>query len=139
MAGGAGRATRSGRSRRAHGQATVEFAFALPVIVVALLLVLQVALVARSQILVVNAARSGARAAAVGEDAAGAAATTPGLDPGRMAVQTSGGSAPGAMVTVTVRYRAATDVPLVGGLLGEPSLEASVAMRVEGPSWEGGP
>lgn len=135
MAGGTGRATAPGRSRRADGQATVELAFALPVVVLALLLVIQVALVARAQILVVNAARAGARAAAVGESPQGAAAATPGLAPGRVVVSSTGGGAPGSMVTVTVRYRAATDVPLVGGLLGEPTLEASVAMRVEGPRY----
>jgi len=107
---------------------------ALPVVVVALLLVIQVALVARSQILVVNAARSGARAAAVGESAEAAAAGSPGLDGGRLAVSVAGGGGPGAMVTVTVRYRSPTDVPLVGGLLGEPTVQASVTMRVEGPA-----
>jgi hypothetical protein len=34
-------------------------------------------------------------------------------------------------VEVRVRYRAPTDVPLVGGLFGEPTLEASVTMAVE--------
>ena len=133
MVGGTGRATAPGRFRRAGGQATVELAFALPVVVLALLLVVQMALIARAQILVVDAARSGARAAAVGESPEGPAAETPGLDPGRVAVSTSGGGSPGSMVRVTVRYRAPTDVPLVGGLLGEPTVEASVAMRVEGP------
>jgi TadE-like protein len=135
VAGGVGRARSPVRPRRAGGQATVEFALALPVIVLALLLVIQLALVARSQILVVNAARAGARAAAVGESPAGAAATTPGLDAGRLTVASSGGGPPGSMVTVTVRYRSPTDVPLVGRLLGDPSLQASVAMRVEGPSY----
>jgi hypothetical protein len=37
------------------------------------------------------------------------------------------------MVTVTVRYRSPTEVPLVGGLLGDPTVQASVTMRVEGP------
>ena len=30
-----------------------------------------------------------------------------------------------------VRYRAATDVPLVGALFGEPTLQATVTMAVE--------
>lgn len=133
MAGGTGRATAPGRSRRADGQATVEFALALPVIVLSLLLVIQVALVARSQVLVVNAARAGARAASVGESASSAAADSPGLDGGRITVGVAGGGGPGSMVTVTVRYSAPTDVPLVGRLLGEPTVQASVTMRVEGP------
>lgn len=138
MVDGSGRARAPGRPRRAGrdaGQASVEFALALPVVVLALLLVIQVALVARSQVLVVNAARAGARAASVGEDPSGAAASTPGLDGGRLAVATSGGGGPGSLVTVRVRYRSPTDVPLVGRLLGDPTVEASVTMRVEGPSY----
>jgi hypothetical protein len=97
----------------------VELALALPVVVLALLLVVQVALVARAQVLVVHAAREGARAASVGEPAAAAARATPGLEPGRLAVHQGGGGTAGALVTVSVAYRAATEVPLVGGLLGD--------------------
>ncbi len=110
----------------------MELALALPVVVLALLLVLQVALLARAQVLVVHAAREGARAAAVGEPAD--AAATPGLVGGRVTVHRSGGRAPGDLVTVAVTYRAPTDVPLVGGLLGDVDLRAAVTMRVEGPT-----
>lgn len=123
------------RAPRQRGQATVELALALPVVVLALLLVIQVAMVARAQILVVNAAREGARAAAVGESAEGAAARTPGVDGKDLTVVTSGGTRPGSIVTVTVTLRARTDVALVGGLVPDPTLTASVAMRVEGPRW----
>ncbi|CAN5451292.1 hypothetical protein BH10ACT1_BH10ACT1_32350 [soil metagenome] len=111
-------------------------ALALPVLVLALLLVVQLALVARSQILVVHAAREGARAAAVDPRpgaAARAARATPGLDPARVQVEVGPRGAPGSTVRVTVRYRAATEVPLVGGLLGDVLLRATVAMRVEEP------
>jgi len=118
------------------GQSTVELVLLLPVVVLALLLVVQVGLVARAQVLVVDAAREGARAAAVdGATAAtGAAATTPGLRAGRIDV--AAGNEPGRsgdLVRVVVRYRAPTDVPLVGALLGEPTLRAEVVMRVEDP------
>ena len=117
-----------------RGQATVEVALALPVVVMVLLLVIQVALVARAQLLVVHAAREGARAAAVDArpDVARRAATaTPGLRPERVRVELRGGAAPGDAVRVTVRYRAPTDVALVGFLLGEPDLSATVVMRRE--------
>lgn len=116
---------------RARGQATVEVALALPVVVLALLLVIQVALIARAQVLVTHAAREGARAAAVdGPSAAGPAArATPGLRAGRVHVATSGGSEAGDAVRVTVRYRAPTDLPIVGALLGDPELSAVVVMR----------
>lgn len=131
------------RGRRAtgcRGQATVEVALALPVVVLALLLVVQVALVARDQILVVQAAREGARAAAVDpRPGAGAAAAraTPGLRASRLRVATSPRGEPGTIVRVTVRYRSPTDVPLVGLLVGDPELTATVAMRVEGTGAEG--
>ena len=64
--------TRS-RARGDHGQATVELALCLPVVVIALLAVLQVAVVARDHVLVAHAAREAARAVAVGADQATAA------------------------------------------------------------------
>lgn len=113
-----------------RGQATVELALVLPVVILVLLAVVQVAVVARSQILVVDAARAGARAAAVRSGAAPAAARrTPGLDEERLEVAES--SDPGGDVAVLVRYRAPTDVPLVGALFGEPTLQATVTMAVE--------
>ncbi len=120
------------RGRGNQGQATVEFALALPVVALALLLVIQVGLVARAQLLVAHAAREGARAAAVEGPAAAAPAArrAPGLRPERMVVSTAGGR-PGGLVTVTVRYRAPTEAPLVGLVLGDPTLEANVTMRVE--------
>lgn len=123
--------------RREAGQSTVELVLVLPVVVLALLLVLQVALIARAQVLVVDAAREGARAAAVEGTviaATDAVRRTPGLRVDRLDVDASVG-APGGDARVEVRYRAPTDVPLVGVLLGDPTLTATVVMRVEG---EGG-
>lgn len=118
-----------------RGQATVEVALALPVVVLALLLVIQVALVGRAQVLVTNAAREGARAAAVDPDpgaARAAALAAPGLDPSRVSVEVSPRGDIGSNVTVTVSYRMPTEVALVGPLVGEPTLDATVTMRVEG-------
>jgi hypothetical protein len=36
-------------------------------------------------------------------------------------------------VRVTVVYRAPTQVPLVGELLGDPTIRSATTMRVEGP------
>lgn len=117
-----------------RGQATVEFALALPVVVCVLLAVIQVALVARSQILVTHAAREAARQMAVDPDegkAAAAARATPGLDPRRVSVDVGPRGPVGSTVAVTVTYQAPTDVPLVGALFGDPELRATVSMRVE--------
>lgn len=118
------------------GQATVELVLVLPVVVLALLLVIQVGLIARAQVLVVHAAREGARAAAVdGPDAARAAVeASPGLADGRIEVASATETSRSVdLVRVEVRYRVPTDVPLVGPLVGDPTLTAVVAMRAEGP------
>lgn len=123
------------RQRGERGQATVELALTLPVVVLALLLVVQVALVARTQILVVNAAREGARAAAVDPHPAAAersARGVPGLTPDRLRVSTSSRGLAGSTVSVTVAYETRTEVPLAGRLVGQPVLTATVSMRVEG-------
>jgi len=122
-------------TRRDGGQAAVELALVLPVVVVALLVVVQIALVSRDQIVVIHAAREGARAAAVAPPAqraalAGIAAgrATRGLDTGRVSVATTSGS---GRVRVTVRYGPVTRVPLVGALLGGRSVSATATMAIE--------
>jgi len=119
------------RLRGARGQAAVELALGLPLVFIALLAVVQVVLVARDQIAVLHAAREGARAAAVDRDvgAAGVAAREAlGLDLGRVSVDATRA---GDRVRVVVHYRSATDVPLVGSLLGDIDLSGSATMRAE--------
>ena len=110
---------RRGRSRLAAvrhdrgGQAAVELALALPVVVVFLLGVVQVALVARDQVAIELAAREAARAASVSADpttaATMAAGRVVGLVPIDVAVHIDG-----VTVRVTVRYTDPTDVALIG-------------------------
>ena len=124
------------RRRGARGQATVELALVLPVVLLLILLIVQLGLVIRDQIMVVNAAREGARAAIVEPSTSAAAqavfATTR-LDPARTSVAlTSGGSAP-PLITVTVTYRSTTEVPLIGAMLGDITLTESTTMRREAP------
>ncbi len=57
--------------------------------------------------------------------------STPGLRATRLSVSLTGGSASGDTVTTTLTYRSATEVPLVGALVGDITLKASVSMRVE--------
>lgn len=133
------------------GQAAVEVALVMPVIALLLLGLIQVALVVRDQVLVVHAAREAARAAAVdpspgaarraalaatslsparlevtGPDAAGAGA------PGPAAPRPPGGAgSPGRLVTAVVRYRSATDLPLIGPLLPDVGVRGRATMRRE--------
>ena len=124
--------TRRRRSLRGgqHGQATVEFAFVLPLVVLALLAVVQVGLVVRDQLGVVHAAREAARAASVDPDPGRAVRaahrTLPGAD-----VQVGSRPKLGGEISVTVHYTSVTDLPLVGVLFPDPDLHATSVMRVE--------
>jgi Flp pilus assembly protein TadG len=115
------------------GQAAVELALTVPLVVVLLLAVVQVVVVARDQVAVVHAAREAARAAAVAADpaASGTAAArraASGLDLARLRVSVASA---GDEVRVTIRYRSVTDVPLAGLLVGDVELEGRAVMQRE--------
>jgi Flp pilus assembly protein TadG len=120
------------RRRLDHGQAAVEVALALPIVLLLVLGVVQIVLVVRSQIAVELAARQAARAATVA--AAPAAAATraaeqaTSLRPLHVSVTVAGD-----LVTVTVSYRDPTDAPLVGAAIGDAEVTAAVTMRREPP------
>lgn len=116
------------------GQASVELALLLPVVVVLLLAILQVGLLARDTLLVTHASREAARAAAVDSDpraARDAAIDASGLIAERLEVTVTGREGPGSRVRVEVRYRAPTSIPLVGALLGDRTMWSATTMRVE--------
>lgn len=120
--------------QRERGQAAVELALALPLLAVLALALLQVTLVVRDQVLLTHAAREAAREAAVADDPTAArrgALQGSRLDGERLVVATDGRGGPGSRVTATLTYRSATDVPVVGRLVGDVRLRASVTMRVE--------
>jgi Flp pilus assembly protein TadG len=128
-------AEEAGTARDELGQAATELALVLPLLVLLLLAVVQLTLVARDQLLVVHAARAAAREAAVDprpatvEQAAAKAAST--LKSTRLRAEVSPNGGEHRLVTVDVRYRAPTDVPLVGPLLPDVELRAKAAMRME--------
>jgi hypothetical protein len=96
------------------------------------LLIAQVGLVVRDQVLVVHAAREGARAASVSGapgEAGPAAARATGLDPARLRVETS---MAGNAVSVTARYRSRVGLPVLRLLVDGVELDATVVMRREG-------
>ena len=118
-------------SPREQGQAAVELALAFPIVVVLLLALVQVTLVVRDQVAVIHAAREAARASAATGATAGdgeaAARQATALDSARLSIQV----ATGTEVRATVRYRSPTDVPLVGRLLGDVTVQATAVMRAE--------
>jgi Flp pilus assembly protein TadG len=128
---------RRGRLAGDRGQASVELALLLPLLVLLLLVILQVGLLGRDVVLVTHASREAARAAATDADpgaAATAARSAGGLDPTRLAVTVRGRGGTGSRVRVIVTYRAATDVPLIGRLVGDHTIRSTTSMRVEGPT-----
>ncbi|CAB4576251.1 MAG: pilus assembly protein [Actinobacteria bacterium] len=119
------------RGRLDRGQAVVELALALPVVILVLLGVVQVAVVVRDQLVTQHAAREAARAAAVSASpttAASRAAAPLGLDDLGVRV-----SAAGDVVRVEVRSRTRTDVPLIGALVGDVTHRAVAVMAREPP------
>ncbi|MDP8953565.1 MAG: pilus assembly protein [Actinomycetota bacterium] len=123
-----------GCKRGDQGQAAVELALVLPFVAMLALVLVQVALVVRDQVLVSHAAREAAREAAVSEDpglAGQAARASDALDPARLVVEVSGRGRPGSRVRVDVSYSAPTDVPLVGPMVGDVALSGAATMRVE--------
>ena len=112
----------------------MELALLLPLVVGLLLAIVQAGVLARDQILVTHAAREAVRAAAVDADpeAARRAAERAGpLAVDRLDADVVERGEVGGRVTVVVRYRAPTRVPLLGAFIDDVVLDATATMRVE--------
>jgi Flp pilus assembly protein TadG len=118
------------RGRGEPGQAAVEFALVLPLLVMAVLAVIQVGLVVRDHLAVIHAAREAAREASVQPDPARAVAAARRTLPDAQ-VEVAPRPAIGEPIEVEVTYRSVTDVPLVGRLFPDPVLRSRAVMRVE--------
>ena len=120
----------TGRSQR--GQASVELALVLPVVLMVLLVVVQVGLLARDRLVVVHATRAAARAVIV-EPATSAATTAlrrQGVR-GSARVHVAGQLHAGGLATVEVEMPP-TRLPLVGRALAGVTLRESLTVHVEG-------
>lgn len=117
-----------------RGQATVELALLLPVIVVIGLAVVQVGLLTADRLAAIDAARVGARAAALRPDrgAVDRAFEEQGIDLRGGNARLSGELRPGGVATITVR-RPPTRLPLVGRALGNIEISETLVFRVEDP------
>lgn len=120
-----------------RGQASIEFALVLPLVLLVLLGLLQVGVYVLEKLEVTGAAREGAREAAVTADRdrieQAAERSAPGLD---IEVQVERGTVRGDPAVVAVSARP-TQLPFMGGIVAELKLESSATMRVE--SVEGEP
>lgn len=106
---------------------------AMPLVVVFVLGVLQVALVARDQLAIELAAREAARAASVSADPAGAATAAANrvTDLGPLDVSVS---VAGDVVRVRVSYTNHTDVAIIGAAIGDVAIDAAATMTFDPPS-----
>lgn len=120
----------AGDASREGGQATVELALVLPVLVALAIALIQAALVARDQVLVVHAARAAAREASVDAPAGDVRAAAERVLPGAV-VDIAPKPPVGEPRAVEVRYVCRTDLPLVGALFPDPELRARAVMRAE--------
>jgi Flp pilus assembly protein TadG len=110
----------------------VELALTLPLVAMLVLGVVQLALLVRQQVVVVDAARQAARAGAVDPDPSAprrAALAGSGLDPARLAVDVARTA---GRVEVRLHYADPTDVALIGPWLPDATLSGTAAMRDEG-------
>ena len=130
----------SRRGTHDAGQATVELALVLPFIVLLALSLVQFGVVVANQLAVLAAAQCAARAAAISgnganysQDVAQREAEVAGsecvaLRPLRVDLTTINN-----VVTARVKYLDGTDLPLVGLLFPNLTLEWSAAMQIETP------
>ncbi|HPB44227.1 MAG: pilus assembly protein [Microthrixaceae bacterium] len=121
--------TRARRGQR--GQATVEMALVLPVLILGILIVLQILLVARDAASLTAATRAAARAAMVDDDPVEAALHERHLDRSRLRVEVSGTAAAGELITVSATYRSPTGLAVVGRFVGDVTLTERFTVRKE--------
>ena len=130
---GAGAARDPGAQRSDQGQATVELALLMPLLMVMALFLAQLALAARDQIMVTHGAREAARAVAVSNDAAvarSAALAAARLDPQRLRVHVEEQSGTGN-VAVRLAYLSPVRFAPLGVVLDDLILSGEAVMRSE--------
>lgn len=113
------------------GQASVEFALALPLVVVMAIGLVLVGTAVRNELAVELAAREGARAAAVSASPA-AAATLAATRAVALPIDVATTS-DASTVTVTVTHVDTVDVAIIGSLIGPVTHTAQATMAFEPP------
>lgn len=120
-----------------QGQATVEMALAIPVLMLVIALVCQVALALNCYLVVAASSREGARKAAETNDpdaarkaALAAASGLPSADP-LVEVAFPRGRSRGNPAAVTVTYRMPLLIPGLDRLVGQPAFKSSTTMSLE--------
>jgi Flp pilus assembly protein TadG len=119
-----------------RGSATLEFALVLPLVLVMALALVQVAVLLKDQLVVVESARAGAREATVTRDDEAirrtAAEAASSLDDARLEVRIEREGGAGTAVSVGVTYHAPIAIPVVAWLFPPTvDLAATATMRQE--------
>jgi Flp pilus assembly protein TadG len=121
---------------RESGQATIELALLLPVLIFLALVLVQIGLLASDNVRLWHAAREAARVGSVDDDPAAIsdAADHAGLSPISVRVEPlPQDRVQGEPLTVHVTYRPGTRIPVLGRLIGRTELSATATMRIEQP------
>lgn len=116
-----------------RAQATVEFALLLPLVLLTLAVLAQVALVVRDQVHLTRATSAAARSVMVDptDEVARRTLATVGAGLDIDTVSLAGSRAPGSLVTVRTSARPRT-VPLIGLALGGFRVTERLVVRIEG-------
>ncbi|MEW6182298.1 MAG: TadE/TadG family type IV pilus assembly protein [Bacillota bacterium] len=122
-----------------RGQATVELALILPILLLILFCIMELGRIFSAYLIITNAAREGARQASIGatdtviETSVDNAAST--LETSRLTVSISPAQVDritGVTSTVTVNYSVYLVIPMVSDIIQNPfPLQATSVMRVE--------
>ncbi len=124
---------------RRQGQATVELALIIPVLLLLVLGIFELGRLLNALMTLQHAVREGARlgtlGATDGEITATIQARAVSLDPSRLAVQITPGEIgriPGTIVTVGATYEFTLMIPMIGTFLRSPfPISSSLSMRIE--------
>lgn len=125
------------RDRR--GQALVEMALVLPILIILFMGVIEFGRIFHSYLIITNASREGARVAIVGRSDADikdrVRFVASDLDPAQLQIDIdpeSAGRTSGILVTVTVNYRMELAFPLFEAFLPNPlAITSGTTMRIE--------
>jgi hypothetical protein len=124
------------RAGHERGQATVEIALCLPVVMFVLGALVEVGLIASDQVRLWHAAREAARVAVVDPDPAAARRAAEGAGFKQLSLSVHPEPAlrrAGDPLSVTVEFDRPAVMPVIGALFERVDLEASATMRIEEP------
>lgn len=129
---------RLNRLKNQKGQALVEFALILPILLILVMAILQFGMMLNSYLTIENASREGARAGIVGSSDVEIKqliiSTSPRLNPQNLTVSITPDETvrkSGDTLTVNVSYNYEPIVPIISSLLNNVVLNGQTSMRVE--------